>query len=296
METMLHDAAAAVNLHDMVRVDRADGKDRFVGELVSGPFGRIFGGQLIGQAVTAATATVSSYSERQAHSIHAYFLRKGDADTPVTYKVDRVRDGRSFSVRSVQAFQPDRLLLTATMSFHDARDGLTHQADRAADYPDPDSLPPDKRLLDVPTNSQNPGHRSAVELRRIPADLYPQAEGGPPGQAVWIRSRTPSGAHAHALDPAVLALSTDFTVLESIVYGHGLTFATSGLSIASLDHAVWWHAPGNMDDWLLYVQSSPWAGGERGLVTGRIYDRGGKLLASVAQEGLIRLEPKQAAK
>ncbi|WP_160175877.1 acyl-CoA thioesterase [Cryobacterium roopkundense] len=280
----------------MVRVDRADGESRFVGNLVSGPFGRIFGGQLIGQAVTAATATTASYSGRQAHSIHAYFLRKGDAAIPVTYAVDSVRDGRSFSVRSVRAFQHDRLLLTATMSFHDARDGLTHQADRAGDYPDPDSLPPDNRLLDVPTNSQNPGHRSAVELRRIPAKLYPPAAGSPPGQAVWIRSRTPAGAHCRALESAVLALSTDFTVLESIVYGHGLTFATPGLSIASLDHAVWWHAPGNMDDWLLYIQSSPWAGGERGLVTGKIYDRGGRLLASVAQEGLIRLSTMQATK
>ena len=296
MEAMLPDAAAVVNLRDMVRVDRPDGNDRFVGDLVSGPFGRIFGGQLIGQAVTAATTTIATHSERQAHSIHAYFLRKGDAAIPVTYQVDSVRDGRSFSVRSIRAFQHDRVLLTATMSFHDARDGLTHQADRAADYPDPDSLQPDNRLLDVPADSQNPGHRSAVELRRIPPKQYPPAAGSPPGQAVWIRSRTPAGAHSPALDPAVLALSTDFTVLESIVYGHGLTFATPGLSIASLDHAVWWHAPGNMDDWLLYIQSSPWAGGERGLVTGRIYDRHGKLLASVAQEGLIRLEPKHAAK
>ena len=296
MRTILPDAAADVNLYGMVRVDRADGNDRFVGDLVSGPFGRIFGGQLVGQAVTAATATTTPYSERQAHSIHAYFLRKGDAASPVNYEVDSVRDGRSFSVRSVRAFQGDRVLLTATMSFHDAHDGLTHQANRAADYPDPDSLPPDNRILDVPTNSAHPGHRSAVELRRIPTELYPPAQGSPPGQAVWIRSRTQMGAHSRAFDPAVLALSTDFTVLESIVYGHGLTFATPGLSIASLDHAVWWHAPGNMSDWLLYIQSSPWAGGERGLVTGRIYDRSGKLLASVAQEGLIRLEPKPVTK
>ncbi|WP_233204661.1 acyl-CoA thioesterase II [Cryobacterium sp. Y62] len=292
---MVTDTAAVVNLYEMVRVARVEGGDRFVGDLVSGPFGRIFGGQLIGQAVTAATATTTLYSERHAHSLHAYFLRKGDASRPVTYEVDSVRDGRSFSVRSVRAFQDDRVLLTATMSFHEAHAGLTHQVDRGG-YPDPDSLPPDKRLLDVPTDSPHPGHRSAVEIRRIPPALYPTAQGSPPGQAVWIRSRTQMGAHSHSLVPAVLALSTDFTVLESIVYGHGLTFATPGLSIASLDHAVWWHAHGNMEDWLLYIQSSPWAGGERGLVTGRIYDRGGKLLASVAQEGLIRLETTRAAK
>ena len=289
--------AAVVNLYEMVRVDRVEGGDRFVGDLVSGPFGRIFGGQLIGQAVSAATATTTTYSERHAHSLHAYFLRKGDATRPVTYEVDRVRDGRSFSVRSVRAFQDGRVLLTATMSFHDANGGLTHQVDRAGDYPDPDSLPPDNRFLDVPpTDSPQPGHRSAIELRRIPTELYGTAQGSPPGQAVWIRSRTQMDAHSHSLYPAALALSTDFTVLESIVHGHGLTFATPGLSIASLDHAVWWHAHGNMNDWLLYIQSSPWAGGERGFVTGRIYDRGGKLLASVAQEGLIRLDRTQVAK
>jgi acyl-CoA thioesterase-2 len=280
----------AADLYDMVTVHRvacrAPGIDSFTGHPVLGPSGRIFGGQLLGQAVSAATATTATDTGRVSHSMHAYFVRAGDAARPVVYDVERVRDGRSFSVRSVRAHQDDRLLFTTTLSFHEPGPGFSHQVESTVKYPDPDSVPLDDDSLATPRS----GHRSAVELRRVPRNLDPEAAAGRSGPAVWFRAASPGSPVTEAASRAALALATDFTILEAVVDRHGLTFSTPGLTVVSLDHALWWHAPANLDDWVLYVQESPWAGGERGLVSGRLYDRGGRLVASVAQEGLFRLD------
>jgi acyl-CoA thioesterase-2 len=284
----------SVDLYDMVAVERAGSSvTAFRGLPALGPYGRIFGGQLIGQTVSAATAEVESAQPgRVVHSLHASFLSAGDSGRPVDYEVRTVRDGRSFSVRAVEARQDGRLLLSATLSFQvPEHGGLSHEAPWAGGYPDPESLDPAEGDLSapVPAGSTRPRHRAAVDLRRIPARLDPRADDVRAGQAVWLRAVAPRAGITDAVGRAVLGMATDFTVLESIVKGHGLSFATPGLTAASLDHALWWHAPAALDDWVLYVQESPWAGGQRGLITGRIHSRGGRLLASMAQEGLVRL-------
>ncbi|WP_157157342.1 acyl-CoA thioesterase II [Diaminobutyricimonas sp. LJ205] len=283
---------ADLDLYDLVAVRPVNpggsANESFVGTPVPGWYGRLFGGQLIGQAVTAASMSLLG-QERLAHSLHAYFVRAGRADTPVSYDVETVRDGRSFSVRTVRANQDGRLLMTVGLSFQDPKEGLRHQTVSVGDYADPDSLPPDDGIhIPAAIGDGGRGHRSFVELRRVPQDPDP-GNGGRARQAVWLRARLPLGERSEAVNRATLAMATDFTVLESILRGHDLTFAAPGLSVASLDHAVWWHAPASLDDWILYEQESPWAGGERGLVHGRVFDRAGGLLASVTQEGLVRL-------
>ncbi|WP_035696795.1 acyl-CoA thioesterase [Glycomyces tenuis] len=279
------------DLYDMIAVERidgsADGAETFRGTPVSGPYGRVFGGQLIGQAVAAATTAVEQTRPgRAAHSLHAYFLSVGDPRNPIDYEVAAIRDGRSFSVRSVRARQDGRLLLTAELSFQDPAKGPTHEEPRTTAYPEPESLPTCER------GPAGAVHRTAVEIRRVPPELDPKSELGPrPGQAVWLRAAAPRSGVSDRDGRAVLAMATDFTVLESVVKGHGLTFATEGLTVASLDHSMWWHAPGALDEWVLYLQESPWSGGQRGLVTGRLYTRDGRLLASVVQEGLLRIAP-----
>lgn len=283
-----------INLYDMVQVDsEPECPNSFVGDPVPGPYGRIFGGQLIGQSVMAATATIETGSERVAHSLHAFFVRAGDSSRPIEYDVETIRDGRSFSVRSIRAHQEGRLLLTATMSFHGASPGLEHQTGLVGRYPAPEDLPDEEHSNEAPRpDADSPGHRTSVELRRVPKQLDPGAPARRAGQALWLRARgagTERPARQATAHRAALAMATDFTILESIIFGHGLTLSTPGLSVASLDHSVWWHAPASLDDWMLYVQESPWAGGERGLVLGRFYNRGGDLLASVAQQGLVRV-------
>jgi acyl-CoA thioesterase-2 len=288
-------ATQVVDLYDLVTVQPADDAHpgTFVGHPVPGPWGRIFGGQLLGQAVSAAAATVGAYPFRLAHSMHAYFVSAGDVGHPVTYDVETVRDGRTFSARMVRAHQNGRLLLNVNMSFQEVRPGLSHQASWAGSYPDPESLPMIDPTPETEAESvELAGHRSFVELRRIPQALDPAAPGRRGGQAVWIRARQPRGGQGDVIDRAALAMSSDFTALESAMGAHDLTFATPRLTVASLDHAIWWHAPASLDDWVLYVQQSPWAGGERALISGQLYDRRGRLLASVAQEGLVRLASK----
>lgn len=292
---------ARVDLYDMVAVERVDdpvsGIETFRGHPVLGPYGGIFGGQLIGQAVAAAAATIEgTVPGRPVHSLHAYFLSVGDSGSPIDYEVSGVRDGRSFSVRSVRAQQDDRLLLTASLSFQVPQEGLAHESPWAPGYPDPESLEPGEQDLSTPVpGGARPGHRSAVDIRRVPPDRDPRAPGVRAGQAVWLRAAAPRSDVPADVGRAVLAMATDFTVLESAVKGHGLSFATDGLTVASLDHSMWWHAPASLDEWVLYVQESPWSGGQRALITGRLHSRDGRLLASVAQEGLMRLRPTTGA-
>lgn len=278
-------------LYDLVTVrPRPRDPDVFVGTTVPGRYGRIFGGQLLGQSVMAASATVDP--QRVAHSLHANFVQAGDPAVPVQYRVERIRDGRTFSLRGIRAWQGDRLLMTETMSFHEAGKGLDHSMSQDDRYPVPEDLNSYAGGTERAGPSvENLAHRAYIELRPVPVG-GPQRASGNSGQAVWLRARESKtglpGTQA-ALHRAVLALASDFTLLEPVLHHHDLSLSTPDVAVTSLDHSLWWHTDGRLDDWILYVQETPWAGRGRGFACGRLFGRDGRLLASVAQEGLVRV-------
>jgi acyl-CoA thioesterase-2 len=243
---------------------------------------------VLAQSVVAATRTVPG--DRPIHSMHGYFLRPGDIALPITFSVDRIHDGRSFTTRRTQAYQEGVPILSMIASFQTEDEGLEHQEPFPDGIPDPESLPTAAETLegiDHPVAKVWAWGRP-FDIRHVEAPIWMNVHGDPePHQAVWMKSVGPMPDDPN-LHRAALAYLSDFTLLESVLRGHGLPWATPGLKIASLDHAMWWHRFGRVDDWLLYVQESPNAIGGRGLSLGRIYSRDGQLLASVAQEGTIR--------
>ncbi|GAA4358649.1 acyl-CoA thioesterase [Angustibacter luteus] len=264
------------------------GQDLFVGESQRQPHGRVFGGQVLGQTLVAAGRTVEP--GRDVHSMHGYFLRPGDSSEPITFAVERLRDGRSFSARRVHAIQFGKPILSMIASFQDEAPGLDHQ-DPMPDVPGPDELPTTVELLghiDHPV-AQYWARERPMDLRHVQSPLYWEADPERVARnAVWMR--TPSAMPDDPLlHRAVLGYASDYTLLESVLRRHGGTWATPGLKAASLDHAMWWHRPVRVDEWLLYVQASPSASGARGLGIGRIFSQDGRLVASVAQEGMLRV-------
>ena len=258
--------------------------------------GRVFGGQVFAQALVAARRTVDD--AREAHSVHGYFLREGDFRAPIVYFVDRPRDGRSFTSRRVTAIQHGEAIFHLSASFHKVEAGLDHQVSMP-EVPDPETLPPD---LDVIRSRADriPEHLRAVltqdrpiDLRSItPADPFASPTASSPDDArrqVWFRvvERMPDSTLMHQ---AVLAYASDHGFLPTALIPHGIAFRDPRLLIASLDHTVWMHRPFRADEWLLYVSDSPSAFGARGFVRGQVYTREGTLVASVAQEGLIRMK------
>ncbi|MBN9182886.1 MAG: acyl-CoA thioesterase II [Microbacterium sp.] len=263
-------------------------EDIFTGVSQPMPLGRVYGGQVLAQSIVAAQRTVPA--DRPAHSMHGYFLRPGDASTGITFSVDRIHDGRSFSTRRTQAFQAGVPIFSMISSFEVETPGLEHQAAMPVGIPDPEELDnAEDRLADAHPMSRRLFSERPVELRHFPSSIYVSVDGEQtPHQAVWMRTR-----RALPEDPAIhraaLAYMSDLTIQESILRAHGVTWTRPGLKVASLDHAMWWHRDGRADDWLLYVQESPSARGGRGLAQGRIFSRDGVLLASVAQEIMIRV-------
>jgi len=252
----------------------------------------VFGGQVIGQALVAASRTVEA---RLPHSLHAYFLRPGDMARPIVYEVDRLRDGGHFTARRVQAIQGGEVLLSVICSFQVPEPGLEHQAPMPA-APAPESLHPQRELVqewlasvpEVPPRIRGAfERRMAVEFRPVEPrnPLLPTVQ--PPHQAFWVRA---SGAlpDAPLLHACVLAYASDFSLLSTALLPHGVSWLTPGLAVASIDHALWFHRPFRLDDWLLYAMDSPTAQGGRGLSRGQFFDRGGRLVASVTQENLMR--------
>ena len=252
----------------------------------------VFGGQDIGQALVAASRTVEA---RLPHSLHAYFLRPGDMARPIVYEVDRLRDGGHFTARRVQAIQGGEVLLSVICSFQVPEPGLEHQAPMPA-APAPESLRPQRELVqewlasvpEVPPRIRGAfERRMAVEFRPVEPrnPLLPTVQ--PPHQAFWVRA---SGAlpDAPLLHACVLAYASDFSLLSTALLPHGVSWLTPGLAVASIDHALWFHRPFRLDDWLLYAMDSPTAQGGRGLSRGQFFDRGGRLVASVTQENLMR--------
>jgi len=269
------------------------GDDRFLGHSPKAYRKRVFGGQLIAQALMAAARTVEG---AEPHSLHGYFLLPGDPSTPIEYHVERLRDGRSFATRRCTAIQHGRLIFTLTCSFHAAEEGLDH-ALPMPEAPDPETLMTQAQMKEAvsrvtPAAMQRYfSQERAIEMR--PVDLsryYAREERTPlsPRQTIWMRAsaRLPDDPAIHR---AVLAYLSDMTLLDTALVAHGRCVFDDDIQGASLDHALWFHRPFRADEWLLYSQVSPTAHGGRGLARGSLYSRDGQLVASVMQEGLMRL-------
>ena len=250
---------------------------------------RVFGGQVIGQALVAAVRTVE---DRFAHSLHGYFLRPGDPSVPIIYEVDRIRDGRSFTTRRVVAIQHGAAIFSMSVSFHAEEPGMSHQSEMP-DVPEPESLANASELIarfkdQLPEAIRKYWERERpIEIRPVEVGRYFTREPATPVQHVWMRATAPLPDDP-ALHQCALAYASDFTLLDTALIAHGRVLLDPRLMLASLDHAVWFHRPFQADDWLLYAQDSPAAGGARGFCRGNIFTRDGTLVASVAQEGLIR--------
>nr|WP_274635689.1 acyl-CoA thioesterase II [Microbacterium bovistercoris] len=277
---------ALLQVLDLAESDARTTEDIFVGLSQPMPQGRVYGGQVLAQSIVAAQRTVEV--GRTAHSMHGYFLRPGDASASITFSVDRIHDGRSFSTRRTQAFQAGVPIFSMIASFEDETPGLEHQAPMP-DFPGPDDVSGDAAALRTHPLSHRFFAESPLDVRHIPSPIYLSVDGSPqPHQAVWMRTRKRL-ADDPALHRAILGYLSDMTIQESILRAHGVSWSTPGLKLASLDHAMWWHRDGRVDEWMLYVQESPSAQAGRGLAQGRIYTEDGVLLASVAQEVMVRL-------
>jgi acyl-CoA thioesterase-2 len=274
---------------DLTDTGARTSEDIFTGPSQWMPLGRVFGGQVLAQSVTAAMRTVPD--ERIVHSMHGYFLRPGDVNLPITFSVDRIHDGRSFSTRRTQAYQDGVPILSMIASFQDGDSGLSHQIEMPEDMPEPESLPTTAEVLAHVDHdaARYWSAERAFDMRHVPSSIYLTVDGERTAhQAVWMKAVGPLPDDPN-LHRAALAYASDYSILEPVMRAHGVAWAKPGLKIASLDHAMWWHRFGRVDEWMLYVQDSPSAAGGRGLSRGSIFSRNGVLLASVAQEGMIRV-------
>jgi acyl-CoA thioesterase-2 len=277
------------DLVSLLRLERLD-RDLFRGRSQDLGWGAIFGGQVVGQALSAAAQTVGS--GRIVHSLHGYFMRAGDVRGSIVYQIDRLRDGKSFTTRRVVAVQEGEAIFSLEASFQSDEDGLDHQ-DAMPEVPAPEALR-SERELGQSLAAELPPHLLArataerpIEIRPLePRDpRYPVAV--PPRRRAWYRAvdQLPDDPALHRY---LLAYASDFAFLGTALDPHAMSWLTPGLQMASLDHVMWFHRPFRIDDWLLYVVDSPSASGARGLVRGQFFDRAGRLVASTAQEGLIR--------
>ena len=252
---------------------------------------RVFGGQVAGQSLVAASRTVEDAS-RFVHSLHAYFLRPGDPAAPILYEVDRIRDGRSFTTRRVVAIQHGEVIFNLQASFHAMEPGLDWQIPSPHRVPEPETLPDFKERM-APYKDQIGewyDRPRPIDLRYIDGDPYSRAGTEAPGQRVWLRAdgRLPDDPVLHA---CITTYASDMTLLDTTLLPHGLSW-NQGVQMASLDHAMWFHRPFRADEWLLYDQHSISTSHARGLAGGSIYTRDGQLAITVVQEGLIRQQPK----
>lgn len=253
---------------------------------------RVFGGLVISQALVAATRTVGE--DRRVHSLHAYFLLPGDPKVPIIYEVDRIRDGKSFTTRRVVAIQHGQAIFSLSASYHVHETGLEHQAEMP-DVPHPDKLPSESEIkgaimpmMPDPVRKYYEKERP-IELKPVEFQRYLKREPMPPKFNVWIRA-TGKLPDEPAVHESVLAYASDMTLLDTALVAHGRTIFDPEIMGASIDHAMWFHRPFRADQWLLYSQDSPNTADACGFTRGLIFTEDGKLVASVAQEGLIRLK------
>lgn len=277
-------------LLNLLRLERIEERI-FRGQSQDLGWGAVFGGQVLGQALSAAAQTVPA--DRHVHSMHAYFLRQGDARFPIVYEVDPIRDGASFTTRRVVAIQNGHAIFILSSSFQGDEPGYDHAAAMPIDVPAPEGLASEQELaqrvaeeIPEPLRAQAVADRP-IEIRAVHPWNLLRPKKQPPRRQLWYRAagRLPDDPAVHRY---LLAYASDFNFLPTSMMPHGVSWLTPGMQVASLDHAMWFHRPFRFDDWLLYDVESPSASGARGLVLGRFYARDGTLVASVAQEGLIR--------
>lgn len=254
-------------------------------------WGTVFGGQVLGQALSAAVQTVPK--ERHVHSLHAYFLRPGDVRKPIVYEVDRIRDGSSFTTRRVVAVQGGHAIFNLAASFQVIEKGFEHQSEMPT-VPPPESLGTEQEVL-ARSFDRLPAVMRTRALAERPFEMRPIDQTDdhaspthkPPSRAVWLKTvaKLPDDP---ALHHYLLAYASDHAFMTTSLLPHAVTWSTPGMQVASLDHVMWFHQPFRVDEWLLHVMDSPKAHGARGLVRGQVFARDGRLVASTAQEGLIR--------
>jgi acyl-CoA thioesterase-2 len=292
---MVQPNKALRDLLDVLELEELD-VNLYRGQNESVSWGRLFGGQVAAQALVAASRTVEGWS---AHSLHAYFLRPGDPKVPVIYTVDPIRDGKSFTTRRTVALQRGRAIFNMSVSFHKDEPGFEHQ-NEMPDSPDPDSLPTwQERFAElgdkVPKEMREwMGRERAIDLRstRLPSMLGGKHQEG--ANLTWFRA-TGDLPDEPRLHQCLMTYASDMSLLDNAVRRHDRGWPNRTIMTASLDHALWFHRPARVDDWLLYVTDSPAAAGARGFARGTIYSRDGTLVASVAQEGLLRpVKPEKA--
>jgi acyl-CoA thioesterase-2 len=255
---------------------------------------RVYGGQVLGQALVAACRTMED-AARTAHSMHAYFLLPGDPAVPIIYEVERVRDGASFSTRRVKAIQRGRQIFDMMASFHKTEAGFEHQASMP-DVPMPEDLPSDRALKErlmehLPENMRSYWERPRpIEMKPVDIQRYLDRGHRASVQHWWMRASAPL-PDSFPLHQCVLAYASDFTLLDTALVMHGKLSFDVDVQLATIDHAIWFHRPFRADEWLLYTQDSPSAAGARGFCRGSVFTRDGRLVASMTQEGLTRPNP-----
>ena len=285
-------SAVLTQLLALLRLEQLE-QNLFRGDSQDLGWGNVFGGQVLGQALSAAAQTVPS--ERPVHSLHGYFLRTGDASKPIVYDVDCIRDGKSFTTRRVVAIQNGRAIFNMAASFQRIEEGFDHQASMPTVAP-PESLKSERQLAVRVADALPEKLRRralaerAIEIRPLSPTNPLDPQKGPPQQQFWFRAAAPLPSDA-AVHQYLLAYASDFKLLGCALQPHAVSWLSPRMQMASLDHAMWFHRPFCFDKWLLYVLDSPSASGARGSARGQFYNRQGQLVASTVQEGLIRRWP-----
>jgi acyl-CoA thioesterase II len=277
------------HLVELLALERIE-QNLFRGQSQDLGWGSVFGGQVLGQALSAAEQTVGD--ARTVHSFHSYFLRSGDAHKPIVYEVDSIRDGKSFTTRRVVAIQNGRPIFSMSASFQRPEPGFEHQSEKP-DAPGPDGLASETELARRAVDRIPEAFRERalaerpIELRPVEPQDPLNPDRRPPTRQTWYRAagKLPDRASVHQY---LLAYASDFDFLGTSMQPHGVSWLTPGMQVASLDHAMWFHRPFRFDEWLLYVVDGPSASSARGLVRGQFFSESGALVASTMQEGLIR--------
>ncbi|MFQ3221609.1 MAG: acyl-CoA thioesterase-2 [Paraglaciecola sp.] len=279
-----------IKLVDLLTLEKIE-QGLFRGQSWDLGFRALFGGQVMGQALAAAQLTLPE--GRVAHSFHSYFLLPGDANKPVVFDVQTVRDGRSFSTRRVKAIQNGRNIFYMTASFQQPESGLEHQFAQMPDVPPPESIDSDTLFDDLSKDSLSTrmreaiGYHKPIDMRTVQHIDIVNPGIQEPTRYIWMKAQELLSGNIH-LNQAMLAYASDYHLLSTAIQPHGLSVRDKNLIMATIDHAMWFHHPFDFDEWLLYCAQSPFGGGSRALVRGQFFNRQGKLVASTMQEGLMR--------